>query len=553
MIFIYNNSKQILFGREGVILLFTISALGEMIKEVYPSAVVKQKHSNSLKGVRLYKPNNMALYSDYLNLCKNSDLNDNTCYEYDYLIVGEPAANLNINNYICIPENLDELFLLDIVNGIFHKYLYWEISLLNSVANSSGIQQMINDSVNIFENPINVFDMSLRLLGMDKSLLNYFEFDNTFELNNTFNFDNTIEYYISIAGQNYMSDDIVKLSNINGFFNLLKNHKGAFLFKEFGMTIIVCGIRSNNNYLGFLTIPVIKKEVSNLQLRLSEILANYISQEIEKEISISETPYLSNVLTLNLVTDRTQNKSALQYQLSRLGWKIHDNYSIMVMKTLNRNEEFNKIVQYLRYDLIRIFPDSQIMTCNDTIVFITHEQTFLCSSDEKKEKFRSILMSKDIICGCSMDFDYFLEAPDCYEQALTALNYYSSNSRYNPITLYQDCMPNHVIKKFKLDYDARRFIHPAIRTLSNYDLRHESNLVETLYVYLLYDKSYKTCTEKLFIQKSTLKYRLEKIKKISGDECFEPKSRVSILLSIKMFLIQKYDAPDLTSSGSLKK
>lgn len=110
------------------------------------------------------------------------------------------------------------------------------------------------------------------------------------------------------------------------------------------------------------------------------------------------------------------------------------------------------------------------------------------------------------------------------------------NDSFYPVAFYEDHIPDHVINIFAQYFELGKFIHPAVHILAEYDAEHEYSLLETLLEYLINDRSYNLCSEKLHIHKSTLKYRLNKIRDIAGDVCFNPKARLGVLLSITMML-----------------
>ena len=75
-------------------------------------------------------------------------------------------------------------------------------------------------------------------------------------------------------------------------------------------------------------------------------------------------------------------------------------------------------------------------------------------------------------------------------------------------------------------------MHPAIRQLEAYDREHEAELERTLQVFLQENCSHTAAARELFIHRSTLLYRLDRIGEITGVDLRDPEERFRLLLSI---------------------
>ena len=75
-------------------------------------------------------------------------------------------------------------------------------------------------------------------------------------------------------------------------------------------------------------------------------------------------------------------------------------------------------------------------------------------------------------------------------------------------------------------------IHPAIRKLADYDQKHHTELMKTLFVYLKNERNIKLSSEELLIHRNTLCQRIERIEdhfKVNLTDCDE---RIYLLLSL---------------------
>ena len=100
-------------------------------------------------------------------------------------------------------------------------------------------------------------------------------------------------------------------------------------------------------------------------------------------------------------------------------------------------------------------------------------------------------------------------------------------------------MIDDVIACYASKYKESPAIHPDIDSLSRYDCAHETELVSTLYYYLLCDRSFNRCSEILNIHRSTFRYRLGIIRQIVQADFDDPDIRLLLLLSARIALASK--------------
>ncbi|HWR40236.1 MAG TPA: PucR family transcriptional regulator ligand-binding domain-containing protein [Patescibacteria group bacterium] len=74
--------------------------------------------------------------------------------------------------------------------------------------------------------------------------------------------------------------------------------------------------------------------------------------------------------------------------------------------------------------------------------------------------------------------------------------------------------------------ELESFRSEVLETLLDYDQKHSAEMVNTLSVFLEENENFSRVSERLFIHRNTLKYRLQKIVEISGRNLAEPKDRM---------------------------
>ena len=78
----------------------------------------------------------------------------------------------------------------------------------------------------------------------------------------------------------------------------------------------------------------------------------------------------------------------------------------------------------------------------------------------------------------------------------------------NPYTSYDDIYIYHLLERVENHTPYHHFLHFGIQQLIEYDSLHATDYYHTLYIYLTSNKDVPTCTEKLFIHRNILFYRI---------------------------------------------
>ena len=85
------------------------------------------------------------------------------------------------------------------------------------------------------------------------------------------------------------------------------------------------------------------------------------------------------------------------------------------------------------------------------------------------------------------------------------------------------------------EVDVSDLIHPAIEIIREYDAKSQSNLLDTLDVYLQNDCNAQHCGRLLFLHRNSLVYRIHRIQEIAGIDLSDPDERSYLRLSFLLW------------------
>ena len=82
--------------------------------------------------------------------------------------------------------------------------------------------------------------------------------------------------------------------------------------------------------------------------------------------------------------------------------------------------------------------------------------------------------------------------------------------------------------------EVESLLHPAIAKLARYDQMNQSNLLNTLRVYLEHDRNAQRCANLLYLHRNSLQYRVRRIQEIAKIDLDNPEERAYLRLSFML-------------------
>lgn len=140
--------------------------------------------------------------------------------------------------------------------------------------------------------------------------------------------------------------------------------------------------------------------------------------------------------------------------------------------------------------------------------------------------------------GISMPFQSLQNLHLRYEEAVFAMK----ADQATGIRFCKDYALNYMIHSIRKTPLAIDMIHPALAILHEADIRKNSQLYETLWIYLNNDRSILKTAEKMYLHRNSMLYRIKKIQELTDIDLEDPNECEYLRLS---YMIEK-DSPGLS-------
>ncbi|QUH06207.1 helix-turn-helix domain-containing protein [Saccharopolyspora erythraea] len=134
------------------------------------------------------------------------------------------------------------------------------------------------------------------------------------------------------------------------------------------------------------------------------------------------------------------------------------------------------------------------------------------------------------------------EFPRSFREALRSMRIRQQSRECHGITFFDEIGLYRVLGQGEGGADIEAFVREWIGRLVDYDRAHHSNLVNTLSQYLECGGNYNAAANALVIHRSTLRYRLRRIREISGIDLGEVDNRLNLHVATRAWRVMDLPA-----------
>ena len=495
---------------------------------------LKQKYSVKLYGggtpkmvyssPELYIDNTFRFLSDRIYLATVEHLPSRPVIEKRVLLVcigDSPRLNYYKEqaSVILIQEHVDFFEVYKTLQEIFETYFEWESRILDLFMHSPTIQDILVCSYPIFRRPLFVLNASFQyaasMLPPESSYQNSHWIPSAGSLNS--------ESFLSFLKEKDVSMDA----------------HGAFRWEFEECTVLCVNLfDSSNTYIGCLCCDEAGIPFFNGEEKLMEYLAGMIERisEISPVLLNNEHRSLKKILQ-NMMGEKilSQNEKLLLRSSNH-----KQNYlcaSIHCLKQLSRIP-----IDYVCSVLENLFDGSIFFEQNNTILGLIPASLLTAENASYREikKQLDTLIDELILCaGFSNPFTDLYSLRTYYLQAEAAID---NGHIYHPeqsIYYFSDYALTEMIINAFGAFPIESYFPDGFRKLIEHDKSSDVSYLATLDVFLEENMSYSKAAGRLFIHRSTLLERIERIKQELSADLKNPAERLKLQIILKALLIEK--------------
>ncbi len=327
--------------------------------------------------------------------------------------------------------------------------------------------------------------------------------------------------------------DILNDFKVNEDYLATMHTTGPSVFpaETFGYAILYQNLWYNKKYRGRICVNEIKRRIRPGDFYLLDFFSGIVLEVLKagEGLVMNHAMSLSRVL-FQMLEGEQEDMQALDRALLQYGWTAKDDYFCVCFFPEERDIHTNS-VQYFCSRLMDHFPDSCAFLYEKCVVMLVNSTLSDMNPGSFGNRIAVMLregLMKAGISALSSDLQMFSLY---YEQAVCA---YETGKKINDTFWsyrFEDYQMDFVLENALEKLPASLLCSPEILRLREYDATHTAELSRTLKIYLEQDRNLARTAEILQIHRSTLLYRIGRIKEMTGLELEEPREKFRLLLS----------------------
>ncbi len=505
-----------------------------MVADELPCKDIKLHFSENAKEdyllqTKIYSPD-IPLFNRYLYLIEANNfptfLPPNERFHFVVLNADDAFTSIESCEIILFSTADTLLMVFDILQRCFERYNIWEEILVDILNTDADIQKMCEASKEIFTNPVVTHDGSYEVIGtsVNREVMEALEFPFHENIGSYVASHNYIEYFKNAK----VFHETMGKTGVENFHAKFPAHDVLYVNltggeEGFPGRLLLPELYCKNSFSTYPPLALLGKVIS-FALNRRTIMKKGYRRGMER--------FLKNLLQGSVV-NAGEATICLQYQK----WNPDDTFCCMIL-TLSQNERRIYSVSYSCQRIQETLDNCFAFPHEDKIVVIRRFQSGEKELNTVGTAFGSFIRDGFFKAGISEMYSDIYQTQIYYEQAKAAL------------LVGNKCDPDHwyyFFKKYAFAYmlhygmgklDLKFFVDQRIFALKNMGKREEVDYYQTLKVYLENNMNLLHSSKELFIHRTTLFYRINRIKDALDIDLSDKETRLTLLMSF--YILEKF-------------
>ena len=314
-------------------------------------------------------------------------------------------------------------------------------------------------------------------------------------------------------------------------------------------------VTGGGSLLGYLTVSMPGDNLDEFEQLTIELSRNICSiQFIKQKLAIDAREQAKDSLLGKLLIEKIHDQDSIIQYANLFQWDLFRSHRVSVISIQLHDSEMktSKLLEHQAnrseiWDYIK----SLLLDLNSNIITASHDDKFILivpvwSKTEKPRHFWKNIYEKiqssalvNSRCRVLMGIggrtkeiqDYFTS----YQEALQALNVV--NSRYGDVgfSMFEELGTYTILSHLEQTPAVYLFVKRYLEPLIKYSEEKNIDLCHTLYVFLQSNGNVKYSAEELYIHRSSLIYRLEKVEALLEEDLNNAETRFNIMMAFKLY------------------
>jgi len=303
--------------------------------------------------------------------------------------------------------------------------------------------------------------------------------------------------------------------------------------------------QTRGDVLGALALADPRREAGPADLFALEAAAVVLAMELSHQRSLVETELRLRGDFVDDLLAGTDDISALA-RAAALGHDLHPPHQVLVLSYPGTVDE-QRLASAVDRAISRMTQSRPLLTRRDgKIVLIAPARKGDDSQQDWGELHRLVgaaPSAKTTAIGVGRACANPASLPRSYTEAIRALRVRENSTRRDGVTSFEDLGFYRMLDSEESTRAAGEFIQEWLGQLIDYDAKHHCDLVATMAQYFEYAGNYDATAKSLLIHRSTLRYRLRRIRELTDYDLGNVDTRLNLQIATRVWRVRGAGRP----------
>lgn len=291
---------------------------------------------------------------------------------------------------------------------------------------------------------------------------------------------------------------------------------------------------SGSKVIGYLNSPCYKNAAFTEEDGvLFDVIADLCALRMEREHNYVQAPEdMLSFFVSDLLEGRITDERLIEERFRFFHWNLRPPLCIVTLQCLVQGDwPSDLLLQSLCQQTKEFFPLSTVFVYGKQIKVLMPAAGMSALEHANRKALTNSLKKENLAAGVSRPFERVGDLAAFNLQSEKALELGLTFRPGQPLNFYDDLSVFHVLELCGAQTDIMALCHSAIYILGEYDRLHESNLLETMEVYLRCHMSIPEAANQLSIHRNTMGYRINRINELVEIDLNDSETVFHLLLS----------------------
>ena len=305
------------------------------------------------------------------------------------------------------------------------------------------------------------------------------------------------------------------------------NDEGVYMLRKV--------LSSGERVLGYLDAPVYSDHVEEDEVEFFDLLCNLLTAELQRDPGRANPPdNMMDYFVYDLLEGNITDPGLIQERFDYFHWNLFDKGKVQIITIRGSKRDLmpeNMLFRRLMDELSAAFSGIRVFIYVNQIKLLYPVSQDVRGDEAFLERLEELLAKEDLVAGISRPLISIQTIADFNRQAEHAADL---GRRFHPdrrIHFYDSYAIYYALELAETRENMLQFCHSAVILLRDYDLAHETDLLESLRVYLTHNRSIGESAAALYIHRNTMNYRIARINELTGVDLGDPDVFCHLLFS----------------------